>query len=77
MEILVHLAPVRYILYVSLQSFMSCGRIDQNILFHFLLIISHKSPTVAKALPSSVFDPNIRSPIAIAIVTQLLYSYRR
>ena len=31
----------------------------QIILFHFLLLISHKSPAIAKLLPSSLFGPNI------------------
>ena len=42
----------------------------QIIIFHFLLLIYHKSPAIAKALPSSVFSPYLHFPISIAIVTQ-------
>ena len=49
----------------------------QIILFLFLPLIYIKSPEIAKALSSSVFAPDIFSPISIAIDTQLVYSYRR
>ena len=49
----------------------------QRNFFHFLLLISHKYPEIFKAPKSSVFDPDLCSPIAIDITNQLVCSYRR
>ena len=49
----------------------------QRTIFYFLLLVSHKYPAIDKALPYSVFAPDLSSPIRHRYDTQLMVYIKR
>ena len=68
------LSSVQFIFYGSLQSFITC---IQSVKEFSPLLISHKLLVIAKRSPLPCSLPDLSSPIAITIATQLVVYIKR